>query len=149
MTFVWYKAWNNLISYLVSAISSTSTTMIVNDWWIFPSSFPYLITIEQKLNGETTVREIVEVTAKSWNTMTIARAVESCVQNDTASPKIYWQTAHNFETGSVVSLTMTAWTLKDVQDEITSQWNRISAAEEDITALNWLITTLEDDIHNL
>ena len=149
MTYVWYKTANNIVSFLVSAISSNSTNMIVNDGWIFPSTFPYLLTIEQQLNGETTVREIVKATARSWNTITIERAVESCVWNDTASPKTISQVAHNFEANSVVSLVMTAWTLKDVQDEMTSQSWRIGDAETEIVNLTSLILTLEDDIHNL
>ena len=149
MTYVWYKTANNIVSFLVSAISSNSTNMIVNDGWIFPSSFPYLLTIEQQLNGETTVREIVKATARSWNTITIERAVESCVWDDTASPKTISQVAHNFEANSIVSLVMTAWTLKDVQDEMTSQSWRIGDAETEIVNLTSLILTLEDDIHNL
>ena len=149
MTFIWYETANNVSSYLVSAISSSSTSMIVNDWWIFPSSFPFLLTIEQQMNWQTVVREIVKATAVSWNTITIERAVEPCVSDDTANPKTITQIAHNFEANSVVSLSMTAWTLKDVQDELDSQSWRISDAEDNITALTWLIQTLEDDIQNL
>lgn len=56
MTFIKYETANNVSSYLVSAISSNSTSVIVNDGWIFPSSFPYMITIEQQLNGQTVIR---------------------------------------------------------------------------------------------
>lgn len=150
MTYVWYKTANNVSSYLVASMSASSTTIIVNDWNIFPSEFPYLLTIEQQNNAwQTTTREIVKVTAKNSNTLTVERAVESCVSDDTASVKTMTQTAHNFDANSVVSLSMTAGTLKDVQDELTSQWSRISTAENDITTLTWLITTLEEDIQNL
>ena len=149
MTYIWYKSANNVVSYLVSSISSTSTTMIVNDWWIFPNSFPYRLTIEQKVNWQTTVREIVQVSAKSWDTLTISRAVESCVSDDTAMPKIYSQLAHNFEANSVVSLSMTAWVLQDIQQWITDNANAITAADDEIDSLIWLIQTLEDDIWNL
>lgn len=149
MTYYWYKTANNVTSYLSSSISANTTTIIVNDWNIFPSTFPYLLTIEKQLNGQTVVREIVKVTARTWNTMTVVRAVESCVSDDTASPKTLTQVAHNFDANALVSLNMTAGTLKDVQDEITSQSGRISTAENNITALTWLITTLEQDIGNL
>ena len=149
MTYIWYKSANNVVSFLVSAISSNSTNVIVSDGWIFPSSFPYLLTIEQQLNGKAVIREIVEVTARSWNTLTINRAVEPCVSDDTATPKTMSQIAHNFEANSVVSLVMTAWTLKDVQDEMDSQSWRISDAENEIDQLTDLIQTLEDDIQNL
>lgn len=149
MTYVWYKTANNVVSFLVSAISSDSTTMIVNDWWIFPSSFPYRLTIEQKSNWQTIVREIVEVSAKNWSTLTISRAVESCVADDTASPKTFSQVAHNFDANSIVSLSMTAWTLQDAQTWITENANAISEANDDIDTLIWLINTLEEDIANL
>ena len=149
MTYYWYKTANNVTSYLSSSISANTTTIIVNDWNIFPSTFPYLLTIEKQLNGQTVVREIVRVTSRTWNTMTVVRAVESCVSDDTASPKTLTQVAHNFDANALVSLNMTAGTLKDVQDEITSQSGRISTAENNITALTWLITTLEQDIGNL
>lgn len=149
MTFIWYKTANNIVSYLVSAISSSSTSIIVNDWNIFPSSFPYLLTIEQQLNGETVTREIVKVTAKSGSTLTVERAVESCISDDTANPKTYSQVAHSFDANAVVSLEMTSGTLQDAQNAITDNANAISDANQDITDLVALIQTLEDDISNL
>lgn len=149
MTYVWYKTWNNISSYLTSAISASSHSIMVNDWGIFPSSFPYLLTIEQQLNGVAEAREIVKVTAKNGNTLTVVRAVEPCVGDDTANPKTITQVAHNFEAWSTVALTMTAWTLEDVQEwiDINAQWivdcnarcddldDRIDNIEEDIALL--------------
>ena len=149
MTFIWYKTANNIVSYLVSAISSSSTSIIVNDWSIFPSSFPYLLTIEQQLNGETVTREIVKVTAKSGSTLTVERAVESCISDDTANPKTYSQVAHSFDANAIVSLEMTSGTLQDAQNAITDNANAIADANQDITDLVALIQTLEDDISNL
>ena len=149
MTFIWYKTANNIVSYLVSAISTSSTSIIVNDWSIFPSSFPYLLTIEQQLNGETVTREIVKVTAKSGSTLTVERAVESCISDDTANPKTYSQVAHSFDANAVVSLEMTSGTLQDAQNAITDNANAIADANQDITDLVALIQTLEDDISNL
>lgn len=149
MTFIWYKTANNIVSYLVSAISSSSTSIIVNDGNIFPSSFPYLLTIEQQLNGETVTREIVKVTAKSGSTLTVERAVESCISDDTANPKTYSQIAHSFDANAIVSLEMTAGTLQDAQNGITDNANAVADANQDITDLVALIQTLEDDISNL
>lgn len=146
---IWYKTANNIVSYLVSAISSSSTSIIVNDWSIFPSTFPYLLTIEQQLNGETVTREIVKVTAKSGSTLTVERAVESCISDDTANPKTYSQVAHSFDANAVVSLEMTSGTLQDAQSGITDNANNIASANQDITDLINLIQTLEDDISNL
>lgn len=149
MSYVWYKMANNVVSSLASAISWTSTSIIVNDWWIFPSEFPYLLTIEQQSEWRTIVREIVKATAKNWNTITIERAVEGCVSDDTQVPKVYSQAPHSFETNSIVSLSMTAWTLQDAQNGITDNANTISAANDEIDTLIWLINTLEEDIWNL
>lgn len=146
---IWYKTANNVTSFLSSAISSGSWSLIVNDWWIFPSTFPYLLTLESQLNGETTTREIVKVTAKDWNTLTIERAVEECVSDDTANPKTFSQLAHSFEAWSVVSLCFTAWTYDDLKNWIIDQANRITATNNEITTLTGLINNLEDDIHNL
>lgn len=146
MTFIWYETANNVSSYLVSAISSSSTSMIVNDWWIFPSSFPYVLTIEQQMNGKTVVREIVKVTAKNSNTLTIERAVEPCVADDTANPKTISQVAHSFEANSVVSLSMTAWTLQDCQTGITDNAGEITQTNQDITDLSDRIDNIEEDI---
>lgn len=149
MTYYWYKTANNVTSSLVSSISWSTTTIIVNDWNIFPSTFPYILTIEQKLNGQTVVREIVKVTARTWNTMTVVRAVESCVSDDTASPKTLTQVAHNFNANALVSLNMTAWVLQDCQQWITDNANDISDANDAIDDINHRIQQIEADIGNL
>ncbi len=150
MTFIGYKTANNIVSYLSSAISSWSTNIIVNDGWIFPSNFPYLLTIEQQnANGITTVREIVKATAKSWNTITIERAVEQCVWDDSANPKTLSQIAHSFDANSEVSLCLTAWTLQDIQNWINDNTTDIQNTNDEIDTLENLIQTLEDDISNL
>lgn len=149
MTYYWYKTANNVTSSLVSSISWSTTTIIVNDWNIFPSTFPYMLTIEQKLNWQTVVREIVKVTARTWNTMTVVRAVESCVSDDTASPKTLTQVAHNFNANALVSLNMTAWVLQDCQQWITDNANDISDANDAIDDINHRIQQIEADIGNL
>ena len=147
--FINYKTWNNITSNLTNAISSQTTVIAVNDWSIFPNTFPYLLTVEERQEGVVITREIMKATAKSWNNITVTRAVESCISNDSESPKVLQQAPHNFKTNSSVTIAMTAWTLKDVQDEIISQDWRISTAENDIIDLNNYIDTLEYDIQNL
>lgn len=149
MTYVWYKTANNVVSFLTSAISSSSTNMIVNDWWIFPTSFPYLLTIEQRTNWQTTVREIVKATAKTWNTITIERAVESCILDDSANPKSFSQVAHSFEANSIVSLSMTAWIMQDCQAWITDNTNAIANANDLLDTMWNLIDQIEQDLWNL
>lgn len=144
-----YNTENNVVSYLTAAVSSLSSVILVNDWSIFPTTFPYLLTVEQKENDVTVVREIMKATAKSGNTITVVRAVESCISDESQSPKIFEQVAHNFKEKSIVSISMTAWTLKDVQDEINAQSGRIATAENEIVDLNDFIVQLENDIADL
>lgn len=144
-----YVTWNNIISKLTSAISSQTWVIIVDNGAIFPSTFPYLITVEQKQGESTVVREIMKATAKSDNVITVERAVESCISDDTESPKTLQQVAHNFNAWSLVSIQMTAGTLKDLQDELVAQSGRIWDAENEIEDLNDLIVQLENDIADL
>lgn len=141
-----YKTANNVVSYLVSAISANSTSIVVNDGSIFPSTFPYLLTIEQQQNDQVVVREIVKATAKSSDTITIERAVEYCVGDDTATPKTQSKVAHSFDAQSIVALTMTAETLADVQWWITDNANEIISTNNDISTLSDRIDNIEEDI---
>lgn len=143
---IWYKTANNIVSYLVSAISSNSTSIIVNDWAIFPTQYPYLLTIEQKANEQVIVREIVKATERDWNTITIERAQEYCVWDDSENPKTLSKVAHNFEANSIVSLVMTAWTLQDAQNWITANAEEIVSTNEEISALSDRIDNIEEDI---
>lgn len=147
MTYVKYVSANNIKSYLVSAISSSSSAIIVNDWSIFPSSFPYQLTIEQ-YNSDwiVVVREIATATAKDWNTISITRATESCVSDESANPKVLSQVAHSFNADSVVSLSMTAWMLQDVQEWRTDLDNKITDLNNQNDALSDRIDNIEEDI---
>lgn len=144
-----YKTENNVVSTLEWAVSSLSTTIVVHDSELFPSSFPYLLTVEQKQGDDVVVREIMKATAKNWTSITVERAVEPCISDETESPKVLTQVAHNFKTWSSVWISMTAWILKDVNDEIISQSERISESENEIVELNDYITQLENDIADL
>ena len=142
MSFIKYKMANNVVSYLVSAISATSTQIIVNDGSIFPSTFPYMLTIEQQANWVAIIREIVKATAISWNTITIERAQEYCVWDDGSSPKTMQKVAHAFTANSVVSMSMTAWILADAQQGISDN-------ADEITTTNGVISNLSDRIDNI
>lgn len=121
MAFINYKTSNNAETTLLWDISASSTNIIVqsSEWDIFPSSFPYLLTLE-KFNSSSQVikREIVKVTWKTWDTFTISRAEESCVQDDTANPKTLTNNALSFSSWDKVSIYNTAWNDKDLKDEL-------------------------------
>ena len=150
MVFVNYKSENNVYSYLAIALSADATTMQVNDWDIFPSQFPFIVTLEHYDDDWNVVkREIVKCTDRDWNTITIVRWFESCVADDTANPKTLQQSPYNFVAGDSVSLTLTSWFITDVQDEITRQLNALNTAQACINLDNQRLTDIENFINNL
>lgn len=150
MVFVNYKSENNVYSYLAIALSADATTMQVNDWDIFPSQFPFIVTLEHYDDDWNCVkREIVKCTDRDWNTITIVRWFETCVADDTANPKTLQQSPFNFVAGDSVSLTLTSWFITDIQDEITRQLNNLNTAQACINLDNQRLTDIEDFINNL
>ena len=150
MTFVNYKTENNAFSYLAIALSSDATTIQVNDWDIFPTSWPFILTIEHYDDDWNCVkREIVKATARDGNTLTIVRAFEECVADDTANPKTLQQSPFNFVAWDSVSLTLTAELVTDIQNEITRQLDNLETAQTCITTDEWRISDIETFISNL
>lgn len=150
MAFVNYKTENNSFSYLAIALSSDSTTIQVNDWDIFPATWPFILTIEHYDDSNNCVkREIVKATARDNNTITVERAFEQCVADDTANPKTLQQSPFNFVAGDSVSLTLTSELVTDLQNEITRQLNNLETAQTCITTDEQRISDIEDFINNL
>lgn len=150
MAFVNYKTENNSFSYLAIALSSDSTTIQVNDWDIFPATWPFILTIEHYDDSNNCVkREIVKATARDNNTITVERAFEECVADDTANPKTLQQSPFNFVAGDSVSLTLTSELVTDLQNEITRQLNNLETAQSCITTDEQRISDIEDFINNL
>ena len=150
MAFVNYKTENNSFSYLAIALSSDSTTIQVNDWDIFPTSWPFILTIEHYDDSNNCVkREIVKATERDNNTITIVRAFEECVADDTANPKVLQQSPFNFVAGDSVSLTITSELVTDLQNEITRQLNNLKTAQTCITTDEQRISDIETFINNL
>ena len=150
MAFVNYKTENNSFSYLAIALSSDSTTIQVNDWDIFPTSWPFILTIEHYDDSNNCVkREIVKATERDNNTITVVRAFEECVADDTANPKTLQQSPFNFVAWDSVSLTLTSELITDIQNEITRQLNNLETAQTCITTDEQRISDIETFINNL
>ena len=104
MTYFHYS--NNATSKLSAGISTgdTSLTLESGDGALFPDSFPYRVTIwdsdSYSSPGDDSNSEIVEVTGKSTDILTISRAKESTSDN-------------NHLTGHKVALLITAGTFED------------------------------------
>ena len=150
MVFVNYKSENNVYSYLAVALGADATTMQVNDWDIFPSQFPFIVTLEHYDDDWNCVkREIVKCTDRDWNTITIVRWFETCVADDTSNPKTLQQAHFNFVAGDSVSLTLTSEFVTDIQNEITRQLNNLNTAQACINIDNQRLTDIETFINNL
>lgn len=145
MAFENYKNSNNASSKLIADISASATTILITsgDEVLFPNETPFLLTIE-KTNSDWFVilREIVKVTSKAQNSLTVVRWAWNCVQDDTASQRTQGNTAHSFTSWDRISLYRTSEQVKDIQDNIstniTNIWSldtRMTTAEEDIAEL--------------
>ena len=99
-----YEARNNVKSELYAPISSLATTVQVatwqwDRWW---NIFPMLATLENvDTNGVVQKREIVEITARSWDILTIVRKFAPCLASDTANTQ--WATSFSFNAGDTIS----------------------------------------------
>lgn len=150
MAFVNYKTENNVYSYLAIAVSWDATTIQVNDWDIFPENWPFILTLEHYDDDWNCVkREIVKATARDNNTLTIERAFEQCVADDTANPKTLTQTPFNFVAWDSVSLTLTSELITDIQNEITRQKNNLETAQSCLDTTSSRLSDIEDFINNL
>ena len=150
MAFVNYKTENNVYSYLAIAVSWDATTIQVNDWDIFPENWPFILTLEHYDDDWNCVkREIVKATARDNNTLTIERAFEQCVADDTANPKTLTQTPYNFVAWDSVSLTLTSELITDIQNEITRQKNNLETAQTCLDTTSCRLSDIEDFINNL
>ena len=149
MTFVYYKSENNVYSYLAMAISSDWTTIQVNDWNIFPNQFPFICTLEHyDEDWNVRKREIIKCTARDNNTLTVERAFESCVADDTANPKTLQQSPYNFAAGDSISLTLTSGFVTDIQNEISRQLTALETAQDCINCDNQRLSDIEAFINN-
>ena len=149
MVFVNYKSENNVYSYLSIALGADATTMQVNDWDIFPSQFPFIVTLEHYDDDWNCVkREIVKCTDRDWSVITIERWFETCVADDTSNPKILQQAHFNFVAGDSVSLTLTSEFVTDIQEEITRQLNSLNTAQCCIDDASCRLTQIENFINS-
>lgn len=128
---------NNAQGTLLAWISSVATTMILQSWQggRFPSTFPYLCEIKQVDTVSPFAvlkREIVKVTGRTGDTLTIVRSSGTCLPSDASNTP--GTTAYAFASGDTVTLTVTAETIKDIQDELALKMNRIGWLWEDYGA---------------
>lgn len=121
-----YTPSNNAQGQLLAGISAGALTLILQSGQggRFPSVYPYLLEVKQ---NDTVApyavlkREIVKVTNRVGDTFTIVRSSGTCLPDDSSNTQ--GTTAFSFSTGDTVTLTVTAETIKDIQDEILLKLN--------------------------
>lgn len=119
-----YTPSNNAQGQLLAGISAGAVTLILQSGQggRFPSVYPYLLEVKQ---NDTVApyavlkREIVKVTNRVGDTFTIVRSSGTCLPNDSSNTP--GTTAFSFSTGDTVTLTVTAETIKDIQDELVTK----------------------------
>ena len=118
MPFNKYQTANNAKGALDVGMSAGATTLILETWQgaLFPSAYPYFLTIEEYTSWAVTKREIVKVTNKSTDTFTIVRSSGTCPPDDTTFTQ--GTTAFAFSDGAVVRMSNSAEITADMQDEI-------------------------------
>lgn len=114
-----YKYSNNSVSTLAWSITAISTTLVIQtgDNTKFVDSFPFTMTLEQfDENNAVIKREIVRATSRTWDIYNIDRAIESCLQSDTATTQT--SNALDFDEWSVVSMRVTAWQMQEINSKV-------------------------------
>ena len=133
MTFTNYSLSNNASSTLLADITASATMILIKDWdqSIFPTTTPFLVTLEH-LNPEwnVTTREIVKVINISQNTLIVERWAWTCVQDDTATNRVQWNSPHIFYAWDKVSLYRTAENANDIQNELCTITKMDAVADE-------------------
>ena len=151
MAFVNYKNTNNASSLLISDITASATTILITDWDqdLFPSNFPFLLTLEHLDTNENVIlREIVKVVSSNQNTFTVERSAWTCVQDDTATNRAQDNTAHAFYSWDRVSLYWTAEQVQDIQNNLELKVNQDAIAnvyDSSLTYAIWDIVVYKGD----
>ena len=120
---------NNANGELLWSIWASTTTMTIKDskWGLFPSVYPYYLTLEQITSSLVTKREIVSVTNRVSDTFTITRSAWYCPTSDTAITQT--NTAFAFTDWTLVQLRNTAEEANKIQTDMDS---KVSQTEYDL-----------------
>ena len=114
------KKYNNADTTLAWDMSASATSFVVKawEWALFPptAEAPYKITHEHYEWSVVKKREVLTVSARSGDAFTIsARATESCVQDESADPKVRSSNALSFSSWDRVYISMTEEDWNDLQ----------------------------------
>lgn len=117
-----YDMKNNVHATLSTAVSSVATTIQLTSWqWSrFWTTFPQIATLESfDENWKVIKREIVKITWRSGDNLTVVRAFAPCPENDDANSQT--QNAISFNADDTISL----YIPKEIFDKIADSLNDI------------------------
>ena len=121
-----YVMKNNVFAELNVPVSSLWTTLQLKSWqWARRGTdFPILATLESfNSSWKCTKREIVRITAISWDNLTVVRWVAPCPSSDDANTQ--WTTTFSFQADDKLSLYITKEHFDKVEDWFTNTNNEI------------------------
>lgn len=87
---------------------------------LFPTSFPFYITVENIVEGAIMKREIMRVNYRSNETFYVTRWAWFCPSSDTATSQT--NTPQTFTTWDVISLYLVNENLQDIASELIALW---------------------------
>lgn len=119
-----YEIKNNVFGTLSAPISSLATTIQLWDWQWQRFSTNMLATLENIENWKVMKREIVLITAISWDTLTVVRKYEPCPASDEANTQ--WQVSFSFSTDDILSVYITKKHFDNIKyslDDLYNNWD--------------------------
>ena len=125
-----YAIKNNVFGTLSAPISSLATSIQLNDWEWARFSVNMLATLENIEDWKVKKREIIKITAISWDTLTVIRKYEACPGSDDANTQ--WQVSYAFSADDKISAYITKWHFDRVED-----WFDNTNDEIDDILANW------------
>lgn len=148
-----YKAVNNLRSELYAPISSTATSLQLKSWewerrWV---SFPIVATLENvDSSWKVAKREIVIITARSWDILTIQRKAFECFPTD--DDNVLTFKSRSFDIGDTISNYIAKEYIDNISESIVdlyNNWNdRIFCKDEwwlDISITAWNVRVWSEE----
>lgn len=130
------KKVNNAESTLAWNLQASNTTSFIIKTWegdSFWTEFPLDITLEQYSWNTVVKREIIRVWSRSWDVFNIdSRAVQACVQNDSANPKTRTQDALSFDSWDRVFVWFTEDDINFIIDELSTNIPDTYATKDEV-----------------
>lgn len=150
------KKRNGAITTLAGDLQASWGSFVVKTWEgdLFKSdSFPYKLTFLHYEGTKYTKKEILTVSGRDEDAFTIeSRSVETCVQDETASPKVRSSNALSFESWDVVFEGITEWdwnglideVVTNIQQDIVDAKNELKEDIQKQSAIYWASNTWND-----